>query len=436
MLGTSTELAPARPQESLPSLKLLAFIRRKIRWDWTQKARQAIVGQKKWEETMEPIATGTAIIVHAITGVEYEIDAYDLDWEMVGSDEENMGERLHWEASLEHPDLGKLTWNLWEYPVGVEDSNLTEHGDHRLVSDLRYSLHHTGEETDRDDDHTIYYAEEDPRGVSGSELTAIDDDQQVGYLTHWFLSYYEDPAQETPYNGREGGYLYVHGGPFNANDELYKEFGQLVSDAVIERAVDIIESDGIQDWAPHPNHPSRVDEGLEYDEDPTPEDILQDLQWRLEAGLEPRYGSGPEMLQRAAIVSLLDLLDQELPPSNPEHGGFGHNNPPADERFSADELAQMSQASIVLRQELAKEKPNAVAVVKEARALKWIQENVSKHSGIMAEEFSKGFGKSAGETAGKAFVGVLVAGAAGLLFLLANLTSAVTSWLSTITLPF
>jgi len=30
---------------------------------------------------------------------------------------------------------------------------------------------------------------------------------------------------DTPYNGAEGGYLYIHGGPYTAEDELYRRFG-------------------------------------------------------------------------------------------------------------------------------------------------------------------------------------------------------------------
>ncbi len=71
-----------------------------------------------------------------------------------------------------------------------------------------------------------YYSDEDiERGVTRSELKRMGRERQKEYIRHWFHSNFEDPAQETPYNSREGGYLYIWGGPYNAHDELYGEFG-------------------------------------------------------------------------------------------------------------------------------------------------------------------------------------------------------------------
>jgi hypothetical protein len=69
-------------------------------------------------------------------------------------------------------------------------------------------------------------------------------------MRQWFASRYWDPANDTPYNGREGGYIYVHGGPFDAEEELYERFGGLMTDESIRSVVDDVESDGIYEWAP------------------------------------------------------------------------------------------------------------------------------------------------------------------------------------------
>jgi len=78
----------------------------------------------------------------------------------------------------------------------------------------------------------------------------------------WFLSRYCDPVHDTPYNGAEGGYLFVNGGPYTAEDELYRRFGGgLSNDEEIRAVIDDVEADGIDEWAPI--HHEREDE---YDE--------------------------------------------------------------------------------------------------------------------------------------------------------------------------
>jgi hypothetical protein len=78
----------------------------------------------------------------------------------------------------------------------------------------------------------------------------------------WFVTRYCDPVHDTPYSGEEGGYLYVNGGPYTAEDELYRRFGGGVSnDEELRAVIDDVESDGIDEWAPI--HHERE---IEYDE--------------------------------------------------------------------------------------------------------------------------------------------------------------------------
>jgi hypothetical protein len=140
-------------------------------------------------------------------------------------------------------------------------------------------------------DRTRYYSEEDPEiGVTPSQLKRASKERQVAYLTFWFNNLYEDPAMETPYNGREGGYLYVHGGPYDAREEFYDGFGNLVSEETIEAAVEEVEGDGTLDWAPTHNHPDRADEGTEEPPDDwEPEPLtLKQIEERLKGPLSPR----------------------------------------------------------------------------------------------------------------------------------------------------
>lgn len=86
-------------------------------------------------------------------------------------------------------------------------------------------------------------------------LRAAGPELQHEALRTWFLSRYWDPANDTPYMSGEGGYLYIHGGPYHADEELYGRFEGIVDDALIREVIDDIESDGLYDWAPIHSEP-------------------------------------------------------------------------------------------------------------------------------------------------------------------------------------
>lgn len=103
---------------------------------------------------MDIYCKGTARIRHQLTGKIYEIESDELDWDAVGGDERQMGPEIHYEATVEHPDLGELTWGLWEYPVGIESHHETNAGSHEVVEDFDYGLEHGEPEADEWLDYT------------------------------------------------------------------------------------------------------------------------------------------------------------------------------------------------------------------------------------------------------------------------------------------
>lgn len=94
---------------------------------------------------MNIYCTGLARIRHKETGSLHEIESDELDWDTVGSEERQMGPEIHYEAALEHSELGQLTWSLWEYPGGIENHRQTDVGKHELIDDLDYGLEHEPE---------------------------------------------------------------------------------------------------------------------------------------------------------------------------------------------------------------------------------------------------------------------------------------------------
>ena len=91
---------------------------------------------------MRVVCDGLARLPTRVTGAIYEVSQEELDWDAVGSDERDMGPEIHHEAIIDHPDLGQLTWSLWEYPEGFQSSKETDVGGHQIIEDFNYRLEH------------------------------------------------------------------------------------------------------------------------------------------------------------------------------------------------------------------------------------------------------------------------------------------------------
>lgn len=84
--------------------------------------------------------------------------------------------------------------------------------------------------------------------------------QQLEVMESWFRAMFEDPAHRTPYESKEGGYIWIWGGPYDAGEELEGEFGGIIDETVIRGLVDSLEGECV-DWAPT-ERPGDYDEGL------------------------------------------------------------------------------------------------------------------------------------------------------------------------------
>jgi hypothetical protein len=138
-----------------------------------------------------------------------------------------------------------------------------------------------------DDDRPDLPQEAGKHTASGFEpddewLAAAEPEMRHEAMRVWFLSRYCDPVHSTPYNSEEGGYLFIHGGPYTAEEEIYKRFGSLCSDETLREVIDDIESDGLDEWAPvyHDDHDEEYDDrfALAFE---TVSDPLQRLRERI-----------------------------------------------------------------------------------------------------------------------------------------------------------
>lgn len=256
-----------------------------------------------------------------------------------------------------------------------------------------------------------YYSEDDThRGVTASQLKRVSRGRQMEYMRYWFHCNFEDPVHETPYNGREGGYLYIHGGPYNAHEELDGEFGSLIPpDRIEEIAKEIEAEDGVYDWAPGADHPDtrqRADEWYQdQNEQPSPAGSLQEIVDRLKSGIKPSYGDDGELEQRRIVYESLDQLRSALAHVMPTHGGMGHNRPPPDED-SAKTMAFVDAraAEATIRKELENPEPNALVVADATSrlqaALGWLFNKFDK----AADSFAVTAGAAAAVAAGTVLV--------------------------------
>jgi len=69
----------------------------------------------------------------------------------------------------------------------------------------------------------------------------------VEALVEWFLERYKDPADGVPYAGREDGYQFTNGGPYDPDDVLLEHFDD-ESDEVRDEATNRLWAEGGNEW--------------------------------------------------------------------------------------------------------------------------------------------------------------------------------------------
>jgi hypothetical protein len=74
-------------------------------------------------------------------------------------------------------------------------------------------------------------------------------EEVVALMVEWFFDNFEDPVENTPWDGETGGYVYIWGGPYDASIELEGAFGDAATEQALEEAIAEIEGKGWE-WAP------------------------------------------------------------------------------------------------------------------------------------------------------------------------------------------
>lgn len=90
-------------------------------------------------------------------------------------------------------------------------------------------------------------------------LASAEGDQQIAAMRRWFLDRYEDPANETPWDGEDKTYVFIWGGPYDPNDEIQERFGGIVPYETMHELIQELWRDVGDEWAPIEH------EGVDYE---------------------------------------------------------------------------------------------------------------------------------------------------------------------------
>ena len=99
--------------------------------------------------------------------------------------------------------------------------------------------------------------------VHMTDLIDMDATDQLMIMRKWFLDNYEDPVHSLPYESREGGYIWLDGGPYDPHEELHEKFGEFVPEAVIEELGDELFAESHQ-WAAQVDLSDEDAYGIDY----------------------------------------------------------------------------------------------------------------------------------------------------------------------------
>jgi hypothetical protein len=144
------------------------------------------------------------------------------------------------------------------------------------------------------------------------DIRGLDDDAAAFMMADWFRANFENPAEETPW---DGGYVYIWGGPYIAREELDEAFGAVATEAAIEAAIKLIEEqDDSWEWAPAASRmqPEEPRSALVAAKRRVMR-VLED--WRYQAGYQEQHSPIAEFDVRD-VATLLRALRQ--PPAQQE----------------------------------------------------------------------------------------------------------------------
>jgi hypothetical protein len=76
------------------------------------------------------------------------------------------------------------------------------------------------------------------------------EDAAYHFLESWFLARYEPPVEVCPWDGAEGGYQWIWGGPYDAEEALTDTWGDIFTeDFLADVAARLCEEADCDEWS-------------------------------------------------------------------------------------------------------------------------------------------------------------------------------------------
>ncbi|QEE27316.1 hypothetical protein FTW19_04390 [Terriglobus albidus] len=91
------------------------------------------------------------------------------------------------------------------------------------------------------------------KNITRAQLKRKRQELQIEAMRDWFEDNFESP-DELPYDSAEGGYQWIWGGPYDAEEQLQTEFGGIVADEVIEELASDLNDISLE-WSGKPEPP-------------------------------------------------------------------------------------------------------------------------------------------------------------------------------------
>lgn len=361
------------------------------------------------DQQAEAIAEAWGVSVELLNDTSWELEPLD------GNDGEIYGFMVRFNEETDPEVLSKL---------GIGPGKLTRKVILNALDEPEYNRFDKVPERQRNG-RRVYYIDEDRFTLSA--FRRLSHARKIKAMVQWFHENYEDPVVRTPYESREGGYQWIWGGPYDASEEIGREFSNLVDDKTIEKAVTEVTRDGLFEWAPKErsgdyHHFDEPDDGIYSIDEPLPDisdfededeledddlldlppgqaymtdasgNFLTDANGRRLTVNRPRQAQQAEHLSvdrlRDQLLSRLDSLEdslknyqENLPPRN-------HNNPPElvePDPISPLEIRIVIEAARDLKEEAQKSQPQAEILESRAAALRRVAGSILSWIGRKAD---------------------------------------------------
>jgi hypothetical protein len=211
------------------------------------------------------------------------------------------------------------------------------------------------------------------------ELTDLPDDDAKEAIKSWFFENFEDPVENTPY---EGEYIYIWGGPYQASDIIQSAFAAAAPERIVDRAIEEIEAQG-RAWAPNA---ARGEQPYEPSEDTHYPDAR---------------------FLHAIMLQRIETLERALAKLEGPRRGIGDNNPPEPiefDGFTPADRRQIKAAIAVLKKQPPEPETEPKDAEEAARALQRIANRLARTAAAAAQYVGKQADKfisAAAEEAGK-----------------------------------